>query len=229
MRWSPLGDLLGCMVKKNTMAFFDPRSKDSVVRAASHQGPRAQKLAWIDNETFVTSGFNTSAQREFAVWDLRNTDQPLAKGDIADGTGVSHIDFDREHDLLFNVGRGDSFIQYWQFDKSSPRMMTPLDKFSGGTSQKAFTWMPKQCCDVDKHEIRRGCRVTDKKTLEIIAFRLPSKSGLFQPDLYPPFNAPKAASNFEEWMSGKDVEPLTMELRPEAKSSTTMKKKAGGL
>ena len=103
----------------------------------------------------------------------------MAKGDIQDGTGVSHIEFDREHDLLFNVGRGDSYIQYWQFDKSSPRMMTPLDKWVSPNSCKAFTWMPKWAVDVNKHEIRRGARVTSDKTLEIVGFRLPSKSGLF--------------------------------------------------
>lgn len=58
MRWSPVGDKIGCMIKKNTMAIFDPRVANSVMRAASHQGPRAQKIAWIDNETIVTSGFN---------------------------------------------------------------------------------------------------------------------------------------------------------------------------
>ena len=84
------------MVKKNTMAFFDPRVESSVIRVASHQGPRAQKLSWIDNDTFVTSGFNIGACREYAVWDMKNLDQPMAKGDIGDGasTGIAHITFD---------------------------------------------------------------------------------------------------------------------------------------
>lgn len=179
MRWSPDGDLLGCMVKKNQMAIFDPRVESSVQVAASHQGPRAQKISWIDNTTFVTAGFNPSACREFAVWDIKNLDQPMAKGDITDGTGVSHIEFDREHELLFNVGRGDSYISFWQYDRSAPRMMTPLDSWRCNNSQKAFTWLPKWTVDVNKHEIRRGARVSSDKTLELIAFRLPSKSGLF--------------------------------------------------
>ena len=223
MRWNPAGDLLGCMVKKNKMAVFDPRMEDSICMAASHQGPRAQKIAWIDNETFVTAGFNTSAQREFAVWDLKNLDQPMAKGDMGEGTGISHITYDREHDLLFNAGRGDSSIKFWQFDRSAPRMMTPLDSYMGGSATKAFSWLPKWCLDVNKHEIRRGARVTQDKTLEIVAFRLPSKSGLFQPDLYPPFPGNKPGNTFEEWTAGTDKPAETIELRPETK-----KKAAGG-
>ena len=150
----------------------------------------------------------------------------MAKGDIMDGTGVSHIEFDREHDLLFNVGRGDSFIQYWQFDKSAPRMMTPLDSWRSSTSQKAFTWLPKWAVDVNKHEIRRGARVTSDKTLEIVGFRLPSKSGLFQPDLYPPFPSNTPNSTVEEWQGGVNKPAITQELRPEAKKTAAKK---GGL
>ena len=108
-------------------------------------------------------------------------------------------------------------------------MLTALDSYKGGSAQKAFTWMPKQCCDVNKHEIRRGVKITDSKTLEIIAFRLPSKSGLFQEDLYPPFPSNKPSSSAEEWMKGVDKPPITMELRPEKAGSTVGGKKAGGL
>jgi len=74
--------------------------------------------------------------------------------------------------------------------------------------------MPKWACDVDKHEIRRGVRITDKKTMEILAFRLPSKSGLFQPDLYPAFDGNTANNNFADWMAGTDKPAITLEMRP---------------
>ena len=105
--------------------------------------------------------------------------------------------------------------------------MTPLDKWVSPNSCKAFTWMPKWAVDVTKHEIRRGARVTSDKTLEIVGFRLPSKSGLFQPDLYPAFPSNTANSTVEEWSGGANKPATTMELRPEAKKSTA--KKGGGL
>jgi hypothetical protein len=80
---------------------------------------------------------------------------------------------------MFIVGRGDSYISYYQFDKSAPNMMTPLDSWRHSSPQKAFTWMPKWAVDVNKHEIKRGARISADKMLENIAFRLPSKSGLF--------------------------------------------------
>lgn len=88
--------------------------------------------------------------------------------------------------------------------------------------------MPKQAVDVDKHEVRRGIRINAAKQLEILGFRLPTKSGLFQPDLYPPFPSTSPSSNVEEWLTGVDKEPITMELRP-VDTKGKNKKKAGGL
>ena len=81
--------------------------------------------------------------------------------------------------------------------------------------------MPKWALDCSKHEVRRAARVTSDKTLENIAFVLPSKSGLFQPELYPPFPSNTPNSKIEEWKQGTNKPPITMELRPE-------KKQAGG-
>ena len=52
---------------------------------------------------------------------------------------------------------------------------------------------------------------------------------VFQPDLYPPFCENTPNSDFATWISGTDKPSLTMELRPEKKSSSLKHGKAGGL
>ena len=217
IRWSPDGDLLGATVKKNTMAFFDPRVESSVIRAASHVGPRAQKISWIDQKTVVTAGFGPGANKEIAVWDLKNLEAPLAKADVPDGTGIQHIDFDREHNLLFTAGRGDSQIEFFQINKGALKIITYLDAYRAKGASKAFCWMPKWAVECTKHEVRRAARVTSDKTLENIAFMLPSKSGLFQPDLYPPFPSNTPNGKIDEWISGTNKPAITMELKPQKK------------
>lgn len=72
----------------------------------SHTGPKAQKLAFIDNDFWVTSGFNKQPEREFALWDSRNLTQSLARGPLGEGLGVGHIYYDEQHNLLTLAGRG---------------------------------------------------------------------------------------------------------------------------
>ena len=123
--------------------------------------------------------------------------------------------------MLFSVGRGDSAIEYFQFDRTASKILTYLDSHRAKNAQKAFCWLPKWTLNCSKHEVRRAARVTSDKTLEMVAFVLPSKSGLFQPDLYPPFPSNAPNNKIEDWKAGTDKPANTMELRPE-------KKQAGG-
>lgn len=109
MRWSPKGDLLGMTCKGGKFAAYDPRKEGSVVSRDTHKGPKAQKLAWVDDNTFITSGFNTNATREFAIYDMRNlTGEPLSAGALGDGIGVANLHFDKLHNILYTSGKGES-------------------------------------------------------------------------------------------------------------------------
>jgi len=80
------------------MSVFDIRKQDTDVLAFKcHDGPKAQKNAWINDTTLITSGFSRQAEREYATWDIRNTAQPVARAKLGDGAGVGHIYFDIEH------------------------------------------------------------------------------------------------------------------------------------
>ena len=61
----------------------------------AHAGSKAQKLAWIDDESFLTGGFNKQAEREYCLWDARALDQPLVRSSLGSGLGVPHLYFDR--------------------------------------------------------------------------------------------------------------------------------------
>jgi hypothetical protein len=74
MKWSPRGDKLGVLTKGGHFLNFDPRVEGSIVTSIAHAGAKAQKLAFIDDEFFITSGFNKQAEREYAMWDIRQLD-----------------------------------------------------------------------------------------------------------------------------------------------------------
>ena len=97
IRWSPDGKMIAGMVKNKSMVIFDPRQESSVIKAASHQGPRQQRMQWVDEATILTSGFDREAKRQWACWDLRSMEQPLVLGQLNEGSGVPYFFFDREY------------------------------------------------------------------------------------------------------------------------------------
>lgn len=59
LRWSPKGDLMAINSKGGKCSVFDIRKKDTDVLAfKTHDGPKAQKNAWVNDTTLITSGFN---------------------------------------------------------------------------------------------------------------------------------------------------------------------------
>ena len=101
-------------------------------------------MQWISDEIVVSAGFNRMNEREFAIWDIRQQSAgPLASGYLNDGTGIPHIYFDREHGILYNSGRGDGSIQFFQYSESIPGMVAFLGKFSHGQACKSFCLLPK--------------------------------------------------------------------------------------
>ena len=86
--------------------------------AGLHQGPRQQRLEWIDDESIITTGFDTSAKRQYGVWDLRNMEQPLSLGPLNEGSGIPFFHYDREFGAFFLVARGDNNIGVYHLDKS---------------------------------------------------------------------------------------------------------------
>ena len=153
----------------------------------AHTGPKAIKLAWIDDNFFLTSGFNKQAEREFALWDSRDLSQSVSRGALGDGLGVGHLYFDEQHNLLFTAGRGEMHIGIYSLDRAQANPLTFITNFTGSTPQKGANIMPKQCLDVDKHEVDRFVRMTNTGIIEYISFKLPNRTGQFQEDLYPPF------------------------------------------
>lgn len=95
LRWSPNGKSLAAPCKNKKVLILDPRQADSAMSAGLHQGPRQQRLEWIDDESIITTGFDTSAKRQYGVWDLRNMEQPLSLGPLNEGSGIPFFHYDR--------------------------------------------------------------------------------------------------------------------------------------
>lgn len=113
MRWNPDGKTLGVVCKGGEMVNFDPRSKGEIMRGPSHNGPKACKLAWVDENFLITSGSSKQAEREYAVWDRRDMSKKVAGGFLGTGLGVGHLYFDEQHKLLYSAGRGEQQIGIW--------------------------------------------------------------------------------------------------------------------
>jgi hypothetical protein len=105
---------LAAITKDRTLSAFDPRKEGTALSVATHEGARPQKLCWLGNsQTIFTSGFSKIAEREFAVWDLRDLSNPLVKRRLDDCAGIPFPFFEEDSRVLFIAGKGESAISYF--------------------------------------------------------------------------------------------------------------------
>ncbi|XP_013792293.2 coronin-1C-like isoform X2 [Limulus polyphemus] len=73
--------------------------------------------------------------------------------------------------------------------------------------------MPKRGCDIKHCEISRFYRLHTSGFCEILSFTVPRKSDQFQDDLYPNTMSDVPAISAEEWVDGKEAEPILVSLK----------------
>lgn len=93
-----------------------------------------------------------------------------------------------------------------------------INTFQTPDPQRGIGLMPKRGCDVTTCEIAKFYRLNNNGLCQVISMTVPRKSDLFQEDLYPDTLAEDAAITAEEWIAGKDADPLTFSLKVSSSS-----------
>ena len=83
--WNPNGDLIGVCPKNRFLKIYDPRNKNMIFTQKINEGYSSSKLAWIDNNLLVTTGWkNEDNSTMLKLWDIRKQgDDPLNGGEIS--------------------------------------------------------------------------------------------------------------------------------------------------
>ncbi|KAL7986863.1 hypothetical protein Chor_005782 [Crotalus horridus] len=153
-------------------------------RLAAHEGMRPMRAIFTREGQIFTTGFTRMSQREFGLWDPKNFEEPIALQEMDTSNGVLLPFYDPDSSIVYLCGKGDSSIRYFEITDEAPYVHY-LSTYSSKEPQRGMGFMPKRGLDSD----------------------------LFQDDLYPDTPGPEPALEAEEWLAGKDAEPLLVSLR----------------
>ncbi|XP_063151570.1 coronin-6 isoform X4 [Candoia aspera] len=141
----------------------------------------------------------------------KSFEEPIALQEMDTSNGVLLPFYDPDSSIVYLCGKGDSSIRYFEITDEAPYVHY-LSTFSSKEPQRGMGFMPKRGLEVSKCEIARFYKLHERKC-EPIVMTVPRKSDLFQDDLYPDTPGPEPALEAEEWLSGKDAEPILVSLR----------------
>ncbi|KAJ7309102.1 hypothetical protein JRQ81_008427 [Phrynocephalus forsythii] len=210
--WNHNGSLFVTTCKDKHLRIIDPRQHLVVAeKFKPHEGSRPVRAIFMADGKVFTTGFSKMSERQLALWDLKNFEEPIALQEMDTSNGVLLPFYDPDSSIVYLCGKGDSSIRYFEITEEAPYVHY-LNTFSSKEPQRGMGFMPKRGLDVSKCEIARFYKLHERKC-EPIVMTVPRKSDLFQDDLYPDTPGPEPALEADEWLSGKDAEPILISLR----------------
>ncbi|XP_029475289.1 coronin-1C isoform X2 [Rhinatrema bivittatum] len=210
--WNRNGSLICTTCKDKKVRVIDPRKQEiTAEKEKAHEGARPMRAIFLSDGNIFTTGFSRMSERQLALWNPKNMDEPIALHEMDTSNGVLLPFYDPDTNIMYLCGKGDSSIRYFEITDESPYVHY-LNTFSSKEPQRGMGFMPKRGLDVNKCEISRFYKLHERKC-EPIIMTVPRKSDLFQDDLYPDTAGPEAALEAEEWFAGKNADPILISLK----------------
>ncbi|KAF2882857.1 hypothetical protein ILUMI_23369 [Ignelater luminosus] len=225
--WDGSKLLTTCKDKK--IRIINPRTGEIESDAICHEGSKATRAIFLRHGLVFTTGFSKMSERQYSLRTPDALNEPIVMVELDTSNGVMFPLYDPDTNLVYLCGKGDSVIRYFEITPEPP-FVHYINTFQTPDPQRGIGMMPKRGCDVTTCEITRFYRLTNSGLCQVITMTVPRKSELFQEDLYPDTLGDTAALTADEWMEGKDVDPLLISLKdgykpPESKSAITVTKK----
>uniref|UniRef100_A0A0B8RS26 Coronin n=1 Tax=Philothamnus irregularis TaxID=1899461 RepID=A0A0B8RS26_9SAUR len=210
--WNRDGSLFCSACKDKSVRIIDPRRGQVIAeREKAHEGARPMRAIFLADGKIFTTGFSRMSERQLALWDPENLEEPMALQELDSSNGALLPFYDPDTNVIYVCGKGDSSIRYFEITAEAPYIHF-LNTFTSKEPQRGMGWMPKRGLDVNKCEIARFYKLHERKC-EPVIMTVPRKSDLFQDDLYPDTAGPEASMEAEEWVAGKTAPPILISLR----------------
>ena len=213
--WSPNGSLLGCTSKNKNVYIFDPRSNKLLLKHQINEAFQAAKFAWLDNDTFVTTGWNKAGTKLLKLWDVRKVKEDLSsEGEVTSvqvdtSKTVTTPFVDKESKLLFTVGKGEASTHTYDFSEGTLKK----GLVAKSTEPSIYSVMfERKCLDYNKNEVDRFARYVNSQKVYYVSFTIPRRNPGFDPTLYPPVECGEPALTYDQWVGGENAEPNKKEI-----------------
>lgn len=218
--WNLNGSQFATTCKDKTLRVINPRNGKVIAeKEKAHEGNKSSKCIFLKTGKVFTLGFSKRCDRQYALWDPKSMDKALTHEEIDQAAGVLFPFYDAESDIIYVAGKGDTSIRYFEVNDDEPYVHY-LNMYQSQNSQRGLGFMPKRGCDSNKNEIARFFKLSSNKC-EPVSFTVPRKAETFQKDLYPPCISSTPALSAEEWFSGKDKNPIMMQMTAESGDGST--------
>ncbi|KAJ8963897.1 hypothetical protein NQ314_005300, partial [Rhamnusium bicolor] len=198
---------------------------------------KATRAIFLRHGLVFTTGFSKMSERQYSLRTPDCLGEPIVMVELDTSNGVMFPLYDPDTNLVYLCGKGDSVIRYFEIT-AEPPFVHYINTFQTPDPQRGIGMMPKRGCDVTSCEISRFYRLNNSGLCQVSKYLIfyryhhdsAQKIGTLQEDLYPDTIGDTAAQSADEWIGGRDAEPILISLKdgykpPESKASLSSHKR----
>lgn len=222
MSWKGDGSLLATIARDKLIRVLDPRTNGCVQETSGHQNPKDARIVWLgESNRILTSGFDSSHQRQVCLRDVRNFVQPLKLISPDTATGILIPLFDCDTNMLFLAGKADSSVIFLEVTDNEP-YLTEASRHTCEQPIKGACLVPKRALNVMQCEVNRLLQLTVNAIVPV-AYQVPRKTFRdFHSDLFPETNGLVPAMNAQEWFQGANDRVPKVTLNPSSRNGQSL-------
>jgi coronin-2 len=218
------GSFLATTCKDKRLRIIEPRRGEVLNSGICHEGSKSCKVVYLgESGRLFTTGFSRFSDRQWAVWEQTDLQNPLRLENIDSSSGVLFPFYDHDTKMVYVAGKGDGSIRYYEITSEAP-FCYYINQFMTGFPQRGLGVMPKRGLNPSLCEIFRFYKLHATRNIcEPVSMIVPRKCQLFQTDLFPDTAAPTPAMSAEEWIAGKNRYPILMSMKSQLSNAKTYK------
>ncbi|MGH0161632.1 UNVERIFIED_CONTAM: hypothetical protein FKN15_041461 [Acipenser sinensis] len=104
--WNRNGSLICTTSKDKKIRVIDPRKeKITVEKDKAHEGARPMRAIFLSDGNIFTTGFSRMSERQVALWNPQNMDEPIALHELDSSNGVLLPFYDPDTNVVYLCGK----------------------------------------------------------------------------------------------------------------------------
>lgn len=208
LEWNYNGSLIGCMLKDKYSYLYDIRGQKEVCKSKGFNSLTTQKMCFVSDDCFIISG-TENGKRQINLYDMRKPDSSVSNIVLDNFSSVMRPFYDYDINCIF-VPSTDRDIHFVTIKGGKLAFLHGRYDFKEDNTY--YTFEDKRYVDLNMNEMTRMYRY-NKKTLRMTSIKIPRKTNVFDPELYPDTFSGESALTVDEWMSGVDKEPIKRSIK----------------
>jgi len=129
----------------------------------------------------MTQGFSSYGERQWAIFDSRNTEKPLAIKTLDNNNNViMNLHFDSASSIVYMVNRGSAATQFWYYteENGSPELKVIEGKYTGNNNNHGMYFLPTSNVEFMKNELQFAIRHAGTFA-EYVSFKVKRAGNMF--------------------------------------------------